>query len=425
MRRRPPFLLYLTFLAAVLLGASGCVKATVTTAPNPAFPLRTYDRVVVWVNFADLGLRKEMEGRFVKRATALGLSMRVAPAHLLFYPGKQYTAQEMAELLKASGSQAVLYVVSTAVGSSDTWIPPVVSSAGGSTVVTGGYPLSSPYGNYSVHLIDVDRSEVAWYATAALTGDVFTDHDDILKRLVDEVLRHLTRDGFAAVGTPQRTRPQASEHEPQAAAPAPELNEPQDTSLRAVTPPEPPEALVALPDSHTTDASEPSSVQRPGASRPVSLGAGLALPVYPDLFMNGWKPGLTLAIDFESPVNRRLSLRGSGLYQRFEPKTSSEGSGPVSVALLAGEVKAVLWDRERFQPYVVGGVGAGRVAGKINLRDSWEIGPALSFAGGATWRAGSVGLFVEGGYVIVFTKRDVWSANLPTHFLPLRAGFRF
>jgi hypothetical protein len=170
--------------------SAGCVTARVYTAPNPAFPISSYKKLAVWVNFADLGLRSSTERMFGERASWFDITF--APAHQLFYPGRQYTADEMVSILRAADIEGLLYIVSTAVGSNESWVPPILNNG----TLIGGFPVDRPYGNYSATLLDLSRADVSWIATAALSGDEFTNHDLILARFVDEMITHLSKDGL-------------------------------------------------------------------------------------------------------------------------------------------------------------------------------------------------------------------------------------
>src|SRR5690606_39220542 len=96
---------------------------------------RSYQTILVFGHFADLGTRQEAEGRFVAM-THLGRTRFVSASAVLF-PGRQYTDSEVATLLNENHIDAILVLTPGQVGTSSTFVPPTYTSTCTRSVVGG------------------------------------------------------------------------------------------------------------------------------------------------------------------------------------------------------------------------------------------------------------------------------------------------
>ena len=173
----------------LLVAGSGCVHASVATAPNPWTPPVAYREILVWEDVPHLGARERLEERFAHEAAKRTMEVRLVPAYTVFYSGYRYEVEDMLDVLRETPTEAVLQVTLVDAGSQYNQI-----MIGEDTILGG----DEPFATYSAHLVDVATGEIVWYATAELHGDIFTDRGDVDVKMVREFLAHLALDGFAS-----------------------------------------------------------------------------------------------------------------------------------------------------------------------------------------------------------------------------------
>jgi hypothetical protein len=156
-----------------------------------------------------------------------------------------------------------------------------------------------------------------------------------------------------------------------------------------------------------------------------SLGGGLGIPLgtFDDAAKMGWM-GLA-GVSFV-PNGSPVGIQIDGQYQQYK----FDGGGDLKDRFLIGTGNAVFKfktsDDAAFRPYLIGGggvynikaTGASTVGGVTSTTGSTtKFG--LNAGAGFDFKAGSVGLFVEGRFHDVFTT----GANLK--FIPVTVGIRF
>jgi hypothetical protein len=156
-----------------------------------------------------------------------------------------------------------------------------------------------------------------------------------------------------------------------------------------------------------------------------SLGGGLGIPLgtFDDAAKMGWM-GLA-AVSFV-PNGSPVGIQIDGQFQQYK----FDGGGDLKDRFLIGTGNAVFKfktsDDAAFRPYLIGGggvynikaTGASTVGGVTSTEGSTtKFG--LNAGAGFDFKAGSVGLFVEGRFHDVFTEGE------NVKFIPITVGIRF
>ncbi|MBW2695977.1 MAG: thermonuclease family protein [Deltaproteobacteria bacterium] len=176
-----------------------------------------YNRIVVQLPVRDLATRHFAENRFATEARRLGLKTKFIPNHSLFFPGTEYTAEQVDAILEANSVGAVLLLGIANVGTTQVYVPrSYVSYTSGiarvrpahqsppdirfnSTTVgaeSGGYYESAPWAMFDMTLVDAHSGEVPWIATAQTMGKVVAGDLDLLGSFVERGAYTLALDGY-------------------------------------------------------------------------------------------------------------------------------------------------------------------------------------------------------------------------------------
>jgi hypothetical protein len=154
-----------------------------------------------------------------------------------------------------------------------------------------------------------------------------------------------------------------------------------------------------------------------------SLGGGLGIPLgtFDDAVKMGWM-GLA-AVSFV-PNGSPVGIQIDGQFQQYK----FDGGGDLKDRMLIGTgnlvYKIKTSDESRFRPYLIGGGGV------YNLKTTGNVTPGTLFEGGVTkfginagagfdFKAGAVGLFLEGRF------HDVFTSGENVKFIPITLGIRF
>lgn len=225
-------------LAALVVVLAGCASTSMTTFVDPALAGRRYGKVMVHVASSDLALRKQIEARGVERLQDIGAP--AASALDLFFPGREYSADELLTTLKTNGVEAVLLIRSAVSGSTAQYIPPTyhttsqssgvatttgyasgsattrgnttygsaygtstttgVARGTSTTTVSGGHNVYKPWARFTVELIDVSTGKAVWRAQGDSSGNAFNDQEDLWQSVADNAVGELEDAGI--VGGP-------------------------------------------------------------------------------------------------------------------------------------------------------------------------------------------------------------------------------
>ena len=154
-----------------------------------------------------------------------------------------------------------------------------------------------------------------------------------------------------------------------------------------------------------------------------SLGGGLGIPLgsFDDAAKMGWH-GLA-AVSFV-PNGSPVGIQFDGQFQQYK----LDVAGDLKDRMLIGTGNIVFKfktsEESTFRPYLIGGGGV------YNLKTTGNVTPGTLFEGGVTkfginagagfdFKAGAVGLFLEGRF------HDVFTSGENVKFIPITVGIRF
>ena len=186
----------------VLLLLAGCAKTSMTSLLNPAAPPSVYEHILVYFPLSDLELRQVVESEFSREDD----SGRFKPAHLVLFPGQEYSTEQLQQILGRERIQAVLVLSLADAGSNPAHIPQysnttctIWSSSQGCTqartTTTGGYSVDKPWASFNSTLYDLETGAAVWVATAQSRGNAFADSEDLLRSLARKSVEQLKKDG--------------------------------------------------------------------------------------------------------------------------------------------------------------------------------------------------------------------------------------
>jgi len=161
-----------------------------------------------------------------------------------------------------------------------------------------------------------------------------------------------------------------------------------------------------------------------------SLGGGLGVPLsdFDDVAKLGWH-GLA-GVSF-IPTGWPVGIQIDGQYHQFKLDNDVVGPGSLKDRLIFGTANIVYKfktsEESRFRPYLIGGGGVYNLKttgssdiGSVIDTDNSETKFGLNGGAGFDFKAGSVGLFIEGRF------HDVFFSDTPDlQFIPITIGVRF
>jgi hypothetical protein len=239
--------------AAAAIAVAGCAHAfmtavtSMTSVAAPEIRGHSFQVVLVVAQVADLGLRFAMEDRFVSltqaprlspqqmcaaqvQAEALSqgyghnppanfvdsatticlrrgarLSARFVAAHTLFFAGRDYTSEQVVEVMRQNGIDATLVITPGERGSTEGFLPPSYATRctgfnfnlgciQTTTTATGGLSFSKPWQQFTAKLYDASNGQVVWIATAVSGGNAFAQSVDLVLSMADQTFQHLVSD---------------------------------------------------------------------------------------------------------------------------------------------------------------------------------------------------------------------------------------
>jgi hypothetical protein len=156
-----------------------------------------------------------------------------------------------------------------------------------------------------------------------------------------------------------------------------------------------------------------------------SLGGGVGIPLgdFDDAVKTGWM-GLA-GVSFV-PTGSPVGFQIDGQYQQYK----FDGSESLKDRLIMGTGNVVFKfktsEESTFRPYLIGGGGVYNIKatgtddlGGLIDTDNSTTKFGLNAGAGFDFKAGSVGLFVEGRF------HDVFTEGSDVQFVPITAGIRF
>ncbi len=168
---------------------SGCAASSTTSYRDPAFATATFGKVAVLASGMQLGERSELEGRLAGALQQKHVAS--APVITLLPPTRQLTDEEMGELLRGRGFDALLVI--TRVESGSRLEPSWSTILGGSSANDTAERLHAAF---DASLVDLASNQVAWVASSRTGGSEYASTSDLLdsfaSRTADELAeKHL------------------------------------------------------------------------------------------------------------------------------------------------------------------------------------------------------------------------------------------
>lgn len=195
----------LILLPASCLVVGACLAHTsMSSMPSPDLHGRTYHHVLVVAAVADLGLRRDMELRVVEHGVP-GQYEFVA-SHAVFFPGRQYTSDEVKAALREHSIDATLVIEPGQAGATSGYVPPTYTtgctawnSETGCTQVTttqsGGFSYHRLWAQFTASLYDAQSGASVWVASATTGGNAYANTTTLVRSMADKTADRLADDG--------------------------------------------------------------------------------------------------------------------------------------------------------------------------------------------------------------------------------------
>ena len=150
-----------------------------------------------------------------------------------------------------------------------------------------------------------------------------------------------------------------------------------------------------------------------------SLGGGIGVPlgIYNDVVKMGWQATGAVLL---APASLPVGIQIDGSYSQFSDETPFDIKNQLIYGTASAVYRIQSAENARFHPYLIAGPGiySSKETGDDALGGSTtKFG--LSGGAGVDFKAGRIGLFLEGRYHNVFTD----GPNVK--FLPINLGLRF
>jgi hypothetical protein len=187
---------------------SGCVGTDITSQINRKNTDCHYDRLLVLACFSDLNIREQIENKFCSDIHRLS-ACECLKSYNLFFPGKAYTQIEAKAILTENKIDGIL-IFQRSSGVESNYDPEESKSVGRAFLMgnalmgsnkaeaTRGYSTLTPLAKYRVTLLSTLDNQIAWYAQASTTGNVFTTGVNLIKDASNETVKSLIGDGIIA-----------------------------------------------------------------------------------------------------------------------------------------------------------------------------------------------------------------------------------
>ncbi|MGC8719221.1 MAG: hypothetical protein ACP5TY_04340 [Thermodesulforhabdaceae bacterium] len=186
-------------LMLIVLYLSGCAWTTLSTIKNPELSQVKFRKILVVAPFSDIGLRKQTENAFIAQFHLSGVN--AISSIELIPPVKEYTEQELLNILQQNNIDGVLVVALQDYWSSQEYIPKSSSTQGSASLYGnslyyqsytqeyGGYYISKPRVKFNIRLFERKSGQVAWLATSLTRGNAYADYNTLANSLAKEVVK--------------------------------------------------------------------------------------------------------------------------------------------------------------------------------------------------------------------------------------------
>jgi hypothetical protein len=174
--------------------------------PNAQLAGRTFSTVLVVGKFQSLEQRRLAEERLCSELSNATTCRCVAWSQA-FFPGQDYSADQIRENLQRLQIDAVLTLQPTGSGTSTSYVPQSSTTTSnayvtGNTITgtsktqtSGGYNINKPWASFEATLWSVADDQIAWYATAESGGNAYAGWDNLIKSAAGKTINGLVADG--------------------------------------------------------------------------------------------------------------------------------------------------------------------------------------------------------------------------------------
>lgn len=188
-----------------ITGLTGCLAHTsMSSLPSPELQGRTYHHILVVAAIADLGLRRDMELRVVEHSAPPGYEF--VASHELFFPGQQYSADQVTAALRQHNIDATLVIAPGQTGASSGYVPPTYTTGctawspetgcmQTTTTQTGGFSYSRLWAQFTASLYDAQSGKSVWVASATTGGNAYAQTTTLVRSMADKTADRLVDDG--------------------------------------------------------------------------------------------------------------------------------------------------------------------------------------------------------------------------------------
>src|SRR5713101_7575382 len=191
-------------MMGIASGVAGFARTSLSSMPSPDLGGRHYHNILVVAAFADLGIRRETEDRFMS-ASSEG-HFRFVPSYQVFFPGRQYTPEETGALLRKYEIDATLVIFPGQSGATSGYVPPTYTSgctvwsptygcSQVTTTQTGGYSYQKLWAQFTAQLFDATTGAGVWVASATTGGNAFASAVTLVHSMADKTIERLIEDG--------------------------------------------------------------------------------------------------------------------------------------------------------------------------------------------------------------------------------------
>ncbi|HBY57394.1 MAG TPA: hypothetical protein DEG96_05980 [Candidatus Atribacteria bacterium] len=200
--KRKYFVLILILI--ITLWLIGCAKTKLDTVKNPELSHIKFEKILIVAPFTDIGLRRQTENVFVSKFASA--DMTAVSSLELIPPIKEYTDQELLNILDQNRIDGILTVALKDFWTTKSYVPRSSSTHGSASLYGnslyyrsytqeyGGYYVSKPHVSFETRLFDRQSGQVAWLVSSTTSGNAFADYGNLANSLAKKIVAELKKE---------------------------------------------------------------------------------------------------------------------------------------------------------------------------------------------------------------------------------------
>jgi len=192
-----------------------CATTSISAIRNKEVEPVTFNRIMVFAPFKDIGWRQKTEASFVTKMLKKELYAKKEPPRNPYYrdfvdkthteicscgvssieiipPFREYSPEDLQIRYSKSNIDGILVVALEDFWTSDFQVYQYNSYI--NSII--GFTLSKPRLKFDIRLVDVASGEIVWMATAVTAGNVYADRGDLLESLALSIVEELFKEKF-------------------------------------------------------------------------------------------------------------------------------------------------------------------------------------------------------------------------------------